>query len=449
MRHPLWLSLPTASLLLLAAAQPPEVPEWEHFAFEIQGDAIVEDERGRTHRSQVAIFGQDTHEGTRYPEPCYKLYDYDTATSFVFYNVRRLGVNVAYYDERNLDDAIIWEFFRDEDCRIENNPRMLVRSGLYNLPTEGVEWRIGSFRLIDPLPLAFDNDERLSRVTEAEAEKLLRTQEEWERSRRLFEGVREELLSGGSQLTCPICQLPLAGEALGTAWVGYCSHSYHPECMTGLWEASFNPLRRDPTQFRERTGYRLSQVVDCPQCRLPLNLRQMARIPTQRIDPGNQQQQQQLADDRLPAAPQLQVGNQNPGLQQIQPQAENADVNFNTPPRLDNRLSSGIGPPSLLNTPDSDLEDFLDYYTVNERTYVPFNQLRNRDRASNPFVGPADFSSDLREVPMRDGIGLRLPGGETNVSPLVEESDWYEADVGEGISSFDGIARSLQGNQLG
>ncbi|KAJ6262949.1 hypothetical protein Dda_1507 [Drechslerella dactyloides] len=468
MRYPAWLSTAAILLLMPAAARPPDVPEWENFAFEIQGDAIVEDENGREHRSQVAIFGQDSHDGTRIPESCYKLYDFDTGTQFRFYNVRRLGVNVNYYDDRALDQNIIWEFFRDDDCLIENAPRMLVRSGLYNLPTEGVEWRIGSFRLIDPLALRFMDDERLTRVTEAEEARLLRTQEEWDRARRLFEDVREDLLSGASELECPICQLPLAREEITTTWVGYCSHSYHPECMTGLWQASFNPRRRDPEGFltdgdivtqRGRTGFRLSQVVDCPQCRRPLNLRQMARIPTQRVDPDAGQLERQPGDQAQIPAPNE---NQDPNPQIIQPQGQgNLNINPNvadegvhllTPPRLDNRdrLSSGLGPPSIQTTPGSELDEFLDYYTVRERANIFFNPMINRDRAPNPFIGPVDFTSDVREVPMRQGIGLRLPdAGGTNPSPLVEEGDFYEADVGEGISSFNGITRSLLRNQLG
>ncbi|EPS36964.1 hypothetical protein H072_9460 [Dactylellina haptotyla CBS 200.50] len=417
MRYGLWLTL-TSSITLfttLAVAPPPEVPEWENFVYFVEGEALLDNQK-----VVLSIEGWDVHKGTRYPEPCYKLQDTDTLSSYVFTNVKRLEINVEFYADTKLDEGFVWEFFQDDECRAENHPRMLLRSGVYSFP-ESARRRAGSFKLIDPLVLRFDRDPRLTRVDEVEQQFFVKDEEGEGRMRRLFDETRDKLLAGDEDILCPICRSELAEETPGKAIVGECGHGYHPECLRG-WAERRNRGGRDPAEFKQRTGFPLVRVADCPQCRKMINLRTTARVPT---------------------------------LQRVRDQDESGD---STPPPRPNRnqFSPSIGLPSLVNSPGSELDDLMYGQYAEERVRgVPINRpteynFQKQYLNDNPLVDPVNYNriGMLESVWQSNGPRIRVPNIQAGVSPLVPETD-HDARQDEALSDFNGIGRSLRNGQLG
>ncbi|KAK6532372.1 hypothetical protein TWF281_006561 [Arthrobotrys megalospora] len=395
---------------LLAVAALPEIPRGADFAYEIDGDVIIDFQL-----EPKNITGWDHYPGTKYPEPCIPLTDSQTKMVYTFEHVRRLALKVDFYGVPLRDNAITFEFFQDKDCRVRNHPRMLYNSGEYPM-LEDVITRIGGLRLIDPLALAFARRKPeypfLSQVNPSE-NILLKTEERWDRDRRIIDEVGTDLSTGNLDRICTICQQSLIERQPSLTLVGDCGHAYHALCLE-RWKSSYPEYnRRDPLEFQQRTGFPLVQMTSCPDCRKPLNLRKMSKNPTRGTD-RNQPSQ-------------------------IQPEI------FGSPERrgnVDNDRSAMIGPPSLYTTPGSDLEDLVNPIYMDERI-----------RGVSRIKRPADFdfqSSFVRHNPLV-GPEIRLqPDPEANIDPVVLPTEYdYDPSVSEGIPNPNSISRSLLSGQLG
>ncbi|KAF3910423.1 hypothetical protein ABW20_dc0105346 [Dactylellina cionopaga] len=400
-------------------APPPAVPEFEHFVYEIEGEAVVDNQK-----TYVSIDGWDTQKRHTAPQPCYPLEDEQTLSSYVFTNVRRLAINTVVWGEDDMDEKIIWEFYQDADCRLENHPRLLVKRGVYTW-REGAKTQIGSFRQIDPLLLNFDNDSLLKKVHPAERQ-FVKTEDVWKKSIDQYKILRDDLISGNSEKPCAICHLPLAGQRPSKTYVTDCNHSYHGKCL-GRWVATRN-ANHDPVEFEQRTGFPLTRVADCPECRKMFNYRKIARIPTYRID-------------------------------EVQPEGQ-IRSGFGTPERRPNVNDQGSpenGLPSLLNTPGSVLDDLLNNHYMDERAWGN-SRIRNPsaeynfettylDRNVNPLVEPEDFGwSEVRETDYNTyGSHIRF---DMENKPYIPETD-YQINAAENFEVDERIAPSVEGQQLG
>ncbi|KAF3927615.1 hypothetical protein AA313_de0208810 [Arthrobotrys entomopaga] len=400
-------------IINIVVAPPPDIPEWENFIYQIEGEAILNNQK-----TVVSIEGWDVHRGTRYPEPCYKLEDADTFTTFTFINVKRLAINISIYRDRELDGDLTWEFFQDDECRVENHPRFLVKNGVYEFP-EGAKRRAGSFKIIDPLVLRWYKDPRLTSIHEVE-EQFVKTEEEWQKTYQHFQEAREQLSAGDKGLVCPVCHNELAERRPSRVYVGDCGHSYHKDCIRG-WVRSRNELGRDPTAFEGRTGFPLARMADCPQCRQVVNPRTMARVPTQLVD----------EDDA-------------PVIQPVQ----------------NNQASPSNDLPSLLDSPTSDLDDLLHPHQMDERIRgissikKPSDydfQDRYLNLGKNLLVDPADYRGfDLRESMFQARVPrIGVPNNVARVSPLVDETDYNFMLSEAGAPEVDKISQSLREGQLG
>ncbi|KAK6347893.1 hypothetical protein TWF718_005713 [Orbilia javanica] len=401
---------------ILARAVLPEIPQGANFAYHIEGDAII-----GNRLVPKTINGWNNHPGTRYPEPCFPLVDNQAMRIYTFEHVQNLALNVNFYDVPIRDNDIKFEFFQDDDCRVPNHPRMLYVSGEYDLPSK-IKTRIGSFRLIDPLSLAFLRNPHLSRVNPSE-DILLKTEERWKRDRRLFDEVVADLSAGNKERQCTICLDSLVEREPSSVLVGDCGHSYHGPCLD-RWAASDSERnRRDPVEFRRRTGFPLVQLTSCPDCRKPLNPRKMAKIPTQPIEEEEEKEQEDPRENiRF-----------EPIIRGTPERRRNANANNNHSPT--------IGPPSLFTTPGSDLEDLINAEYMDERVRGPSRVRR-----------PADYdfqSSFVGDNPLVALPNVQLQAGpDVNDNPVVPHTD-YDPTVNEGLSGFNGIGRSLRSGQLG
>ncbi|KAK6357969.1 hypothetical protein TWF730_007324 [Orbilia blumenaviensis] len=422
------ISITIFSRLSLAAL--PEIPEGANFVYQIDGDAIISNKL-----IPKTISGWNKHPGSRYPEPCFPLADTDTRKIYIFEHIRRLALNAIFYDIPRRDSDIKFEFFQDDECRVPNHPRMLYSSGEYTIPEE-IKTRIGSLRLIDPLSLAFLRNPYLSRVNPSE-DILLRNEERWSRDKRLFDEVRADLSAGNKDRICTICQLSLVEREPSSALLGDCGHSYHHGCLERWAAANPEGGRRDPVEFRRKTGFPLVQMTSCPDCRKPLNPRKMARIPTQGVDDEEE-------------------GDGRPD------QLRNEPVIPRTPERQRNNIaerhnSPTIGPPSLYTSPGSDLEDLVNAEYMDERARGPSRVRRpaNYDFQSafvgnNPLVLPEDYTNYVLEAPfsLEGPDVLPRTNPDVNTNPFLSHTD-YDHSVNEGLSGFNGIGRSLRSGQLG
>ncbi|KAK6543421.1 hypothetical protein TWF694_000168 [Orbilia ellipsospora] len=381
---PTFKALLYLALISTVVAPPPTIPEWENLIYEIEGEVILDNQK-----TVVLIEGWDVHKGTRYPEP---------------------------YDK--LDGDLTWEFFQDDECRVENHPRFLVKSGVYEFP-DSAKRRAGSFKIIDPLALRWTKDSRLTSIHEIE-EQFIKTEEEWQKKHNHFQEAREKLVTGDRGMACPICHSELVERRPSKVFIGDCGHSYHRECIQG-WVDSRNELGRDPAEFRERTGFPLAQMADCPQCRQVINPRTMARVTTQLLD-----------------------GNNAPIIEPIQ----------------NNQASPSNDLPSILDSPGSELDDILYPHQMDERIRgtsrikqpSQYNfQDRYLDVGKNALVDPSDYRAlEVRESTLRQrGPTIRLPNNVARVSPLVDETDYNVMLSEAGAPDLDKIRQSLREGQLG
>ncbi|KAK6501231.1 hypothetical protein TWF481_009075 [Arthrobotrys musiformis] len=422
-----------AAFPFLTAAALPEIPQGANFVYHIEGDAII------SHRLvPKSISGWNKHPGTRYPEPCFPIVDTETRKLYTFEHVRKLALNVEFYGIPNRDTDIKFEFFQDDDCRVPNHPRMLYSPGEYDIPQE-IKNRIGSFRLIDPLSLAFLRNPHLSRVNPSE-DILLKNEERWTRDRRLFDEVVTDLSAGNKERLCTICLHSLVDREPSSVLVGDCGHSYHGPCLKRWADANPESNHRDPVEFRRKTGFPLVQMTSCPDCRKPLNPRKMARIPTQGVE--EEEEKEQDPGDRIRGEAQI------PRTPERQRRIY-ADANNNHSPT--------IGPPSLFTTPGSDLEDLINAEYMDEkargasRVKRPANyNFQASFVGNNPLVLPEDYASEVLEAPLNiQGPDIQLPTNpEANDNPFVPHTD-YDPSVSEGLSGFNGIGRSLRSGQIG
>ncbi|KAK6518339.1 hypothetical protein TWF506_005498 [Arthrobotrys conoides] len=416
---------------LLALAEPPPVPEGANFIYHIEGDAIISNQL-----VPKTITGWNKHPGTRYPEPCFPLVDTETRRIYTFQYVTTLALNAVFYDIPNRDGEITFEFFQDGGCRVPNHPRMLYTSGEYDIP-KGLKTRIGSLRLIDPLSLFFSRDRLVSRVDVSE-QPLVKSKDTWPRDRRLFDEVSADVLAGNQERLCTICLNSLAetdGEP-SRALLADCGHSYHAGCLTRWAAANPERNRRDPVEFRRKTGFPLVQLTSCPDCRKPVNPRNMARITTQAVE------------ERKEEDPRDNIRNE-PIIRGTPERRRNYNAQNNHSPT--------IGPPSLFTTPGSDLEDLVNAEYMDEkargrsRVKKPaYYDFQSAFVGNNPLVLPEDYTDEVLEAPFSiQGPGVQLPTNpDTGENPLIPDTD-HDPSVNEEISDFNGIGRSLRSGQLG